>query len=182
MPYHPDSTTRALFIKHNIHTPTSLSGVVCSICRQRCTGQHEIVQIAGHPACQCVFGRTCLLQWLRSGSAASNTCPSCKAVLFNRTAEEEDDSELSSDPDSSSSDDEDGLPVSHCGRARARPPQADRSHRGTAPSPSPSCSLSSSSFSSSGEKEFHTPRTHTSPPRLLPPPTPPKKSPQQSTP
>jgi hypothetical protein len=156
MPYHPDSTTRALFISQHIHTPVDLSEVLCSICRQRCTGHtHEVVQISGHPQCQCVFGRSCLFQWLRSGNAASNTCPSCRAVLFNPTGEDQEDSDLSSDP-GTDSEDEDGLPVLPSrGRARARQAHSHRSRRATAPSPSPSRS------SSSSEDEFHTPPQHT---------------------
>ena len=88
MPYHPDSATRDLFIRDHIHTPTTLSQVACSICRQRCTHRHPAVQISGHSQCQCVFGKTCLLQWLESGSAASNTCPSCKAVLYNANGDD----------------------------------------------------------------------------------------------
>ena len=90
MQYHPDSTTRARFINEHVHTPVTLEQVICSICRQRCTQHHELVQISGHPECQCVFGKTCILQWLDSGSAANNTCPSCKAVLYNTNGDEED--------------------------------------------------------------------------------------------
>jgi hypothetical protein len=156
MPYHLDSTTRALFISQHIQTPTDLSKVLCAICRQRCTGHaHEVVQITAHPECQCVFGRSCLLQWLRSGSAASNACSSCRALLFNPTGEDQKDSELSSDP-GTDSDDEDDLPVHPTrGSPRARPYRSHRSRRATAPSPSPSRS------SSSSEEVFHIPPQHT---------------------
>jgi hypothetical protein len=158
MPYHPDSTTRALFIDQHIHTPDTLEEVLCSICRQRCTGHaHEVVQIAGHPHCQCVFGRSCLLQWLRSGSAASNTCPSCRAVLFKPQAvgpDGDSDSNLSS----GSEDEDDDLPVLPSrGRPCARTAGPQRTHRGTAPSPSPSRSASSSSEE---ENVFQTPLQH----------------------
>jgi hypothetical protein len=113
MPYHADSTTRALFIRDHIHAPATLQEVLCSLCRQRCNGSHQVVQITAHPECQCVFGQTCLLQWLASNSAASNTCPSCKAVLYNAKGEgsEEDgnsDSDSDSEGDGDENADEDG--------------------------------------------------------------------------
>ncbi|KAH7372037.1 hypothetical protein BKA66DRAFT_469114 [Pyrenochaeta sp. MPI-SDFR-AT-0127] len=83
MPYHPDFTDQNLFIEQHLNTAATLTEVICSICRQRCSRRHEVVQISGHPQCQCVFGRVCILQWLSSNGASSNTCPSCNAVLYN---------------------------------------------------------------------------------------------------
>ncbi|CAA9963925.1 hypothetical protein PTMSG1_07284 [Pyrenophora teres f. maculata] len=175
MPYHPDSATRDLFIRDYIHTPTTLSQVVCSICRQRCTRRHPAVQISGHPQCQCMFGKTCLLQWLESGSAASNTCPSCKAVLYNANCDEL-DGEVDEGTESDNNDGgEDELTIPTRGRPKCNQGmQAQRRRRSRAPSPSPS----RSSASSTNEALSHTynlrPRPVPSPPSSSTPSPPPQ--------
>lgn len=156
MPCHPDSTTRALFIKDHIHTLTTLEEVVCSICRQRCTDRHEAVQITAHPQSQCVFGKTCLLQWLRSNSAASNACPSCRAVLYNANVEgsEESDSVEDRDDDSEEENAGDG---GLRGQQRIRQEKGGRVHRRT---PFTSPSRFSSSPSSSDSSDTLPPHPH----------------------
>jgi hypothetical protein len=156
MPYHADSTTRALFIRDHIHTPATLQEVLCSLCRQRCTGSHQVVQITAHPECQCVFGQTCLLQWLASDSAASNTCPSCKAVLYNAKgygSGEDSDSDSEGEGDGDDGEDEDGEGRDDGeegdvrGRRRSRQQygcRTRRHRRRSSPSSPPSSSPSSS--------------------------------------
>ncbi|KAI2485456.1 zf-RING-2 multi-domain protein [Pyrenophora tritici-repentis] len=87
MSYHPDSTTRDIFIREHIQRRKGYQGI-CSICQQLYSRRHKLVQISGHPQCHCLFGKNCLLKWLGSGIAASNTCPDCKAVLYNANGDE----------------------------------------------------------------------------------------------
>ncbi|KAH6868414.1 hypothetical protein BKA58DRAFT_421704 [Alternaria rosae] len=178
MPYHPDSTSRALFMRHHIHTPTALQEILCSICRQRCTDHHQVVQITAHPECQCVFGETCLLQWLGSGSAACGTCPTCRAVLFNGRigslgkTDSDDDGEDSDDADGDehedSEEDETEEDIER-GRQRSRQKKGSRPRRRRTPSSASSLSRPSSSAFSSDEfgtpppRSFHRRRRSPSP-------------------
>jgi len=181
MPYHPGSTSHALFIRHHIHTPTTLQEVLCSICRQRCTDRHQVVQITAHPECQCVFGETCLLQWLRSRSAASRTCPSCRAVLFNRGVDDDEESDgdgEEEDDDEDSEEDETQEEVVR-GRQRTRQEKGRHTRRRRTPLSSHSSSRPSSAAFSADEsgtpppRSFHRRRRSPSPsPSLSPSPSP----------
>lgn len=59
----------------------SLEELTCPICLEHfdSDSKHYPVSIDG---CRHIFGATCLTQWAKSNCRKRNTCPTCRAVLF----------------------------------------------------------------------------------------------------
>ncbi|EDU46820.1 Ring finger domain containing protein [Pyrenophora tritici-repentis] len=161
MSYHPDSTTRDIFIREHIPRRKGYQGI-CSICQQLYSRRHKLVQISGHPQCHCLFGKNCLLKWLGSGIAASNTCPDCKAVLYNANGDEVNVEEGESGSEDGS---EDELTIPARGRPKGNLVRQLYRRRSHAPSPSPSRGPASSANATPSHTYNLRPRP------ILPPPS-----------
>jgi hypothetical protein len=80
----PPASSLPAFIARNITHLTSsdpLSKGDCSICREPYDADDPPIQITNISACTHVFGRKCLERWL----SENNTCPMCRATLYERT-------------------------------------------------------------------------------------------------
>jgi hypothetical protein len=80
----PPASSLPAFIARNITHLTSsdpLSKGDCSICRESYDTDDPPIQITNISACTHVFGRKCLERWL----SENNTCPMCRATLYERT-------------------------------------------------------------------------------------------------
>lgn len=63
----------------------SLDELTCPICQEPFDSnrKHHPVSIDG---CRHIFGASCLTTWVKSSSRNRNTCPTCRAVLFETPA------------------------------------------------------------------------------------------------
>jgi hypothetical protein len=80
----PPASSLPAFIARNIThltSPDPLSKGDCSICQEPYDDDDPPIQISNISACTHVFGRKCLETWLSD----HNTCPMCRATLYERT-------------------------------------------------------------------------------------------------
>ncbi|KAH8716912.1 hypothetical protein GQ44DRAFT_402511 [Phaeosphaeriaceae sp. PMI808] len=82
MPYRLETTAQNPILRSHLFTPTILTDIVCSLCDQRCSHHHVLVQISGAKECQCIFGLSCIAEWLLSKHTRGDRCPNRKTILY----------------------------------------------------------------------------------------------------
>ncbi|KAF2801795.1 uncharacterized protein BDZ99DRAFT_577258 [Mytilinidion resinicola] len=80
------SSNSTEFINNNLSNLDAINNVMppeaCSIFHEDIDANHSAVQITVIPDCIHIFSRDCLIAWLSSGRANSNTCLMCRTVLY----------------------------------------------------------------------------------------------------
>ncbi|KAF1914533.1 hypothetical protein BDU57DRAFT_588818 [Ampelomyces quisqualis] len=64
------------FIRTQLHPAD-----ICAICTEAFSAEHQPVAL---PACKHIFGHNCIEKWLRTGRGANTSCPSCRAVMYEK--------------------------------------------------------------------------------------------------
>jgi hypothetical protein len=81
--YNPTTTSRSDFVGNYLRAVERATILPCPICHEQYHKSHRPVQIYKHPTCYHSFGKQCLVRWAKSRQAQANTCPYCRAILFN---------------------------------------------------------------------------------------------------